>query len=1041
MASLDSHAWNFSTLYFRNRHLLGLTIVVLLVAGLSAIGTLPRAEDPVITHRNPVIITSFPGAQARRVEALVTEKIERKLKEISEIKEVSSTSSAGVSVVSITLADQVLKGENERVFSRIRDALADARREFPPGVAEPFFDDQRRALAYTLLLAVRWTGAGEPSLPLMNRTAQDLSDHMRGVTGTALVRVFGAVQEEVQVLLEEDAILSVGLDPREVARRLALSDVKVPGGIVRGTKDRLVEIGGEFDQIARIGQTPILESEQAAIRVDDVATVQRRVADPPETIAFSDGHRAILVGSRMQEGQRVDLWAKRARKALESYRAELGAGLTIDVIFDQSTYTEAKLQELTGSLLAGAGVVVVVIFFLMGLRSALLVSTALPLVAGFTLFLLGVFDVSIHQMSIFGMIVALGLLIDNAIVMVDDVTSRLSHQSRVEAVRGAIHHLFLPLLASTLTTMLAFAPITLLPGNGGDFVGSIGTSVILALGASFFVAMTAVAALAGIFGQPRQSSHSQFWMSAWKTGVSSVWLSRLTKHWLLAAFRRPLMGITVALAPGILGFIAATQLGSQFFPPVDRDIFTFRLWASRGTSLDETLRLARELEALVREDPEVRSVHWIAGGYFPAVYYNQPQVNDRSPHYVQGIIMTGSNDATERLVPLLQAKADSRLPEAQVVMNEFGQGPPSFADLEFRLFGPDEDQLRKVGEDLRRLMQNHPHVLHTQMTLEQGQPKILWRLREDEVIQSGLSLTEVARQLESRIEGLQGGSLLEAPEELPVRVRFKNDFRESMTRFASLKLVAGSEQDFVPLDALGTADLVPEPPALSRYNSQRVNMVSGYVAAGALPLEVTREVLAQAEAQNIFPDTVRLGIGGNAQQQGEAVGNLARFLPVLVVLMVAVLILTFRSVRLAVLLGLVAIMSVGLGLLSTWSMNLPVSFTTILGIVGLIGVAINDSIVVLAAILGNEAARRGEPEAILRAVMGTMRHVLATTFTTIGGFLPLLLFVGGDFWPSLAIVLVGGIGGATLMAVLFVPAAYILIARREIPLEEQIQAS
>lgn len=1023
------------TIFFRNRYLLVLAIVLILVAGGSAYVTLPRAEDPVITNRNPLIITAFPGADAARVDALVTEVIERELQEIKEIKDISSTSSTGVSVVSVALLDSITKETNQPVFSEIRDALADASALFPPGAGQPQFDDKRSAVAYTLIVAISDPDNPEGNLPILGRVAEDLADRLRRVPGTELVRLFGEPEEEIRVTLDEEQSVLLGLGPGNVAALLGAADVKNPAGVLRGPeRDQLVGLRGEFEALDRIAAVPVRSGTgESTIQLGDIARIERSIRTPPATIAHAGGTRSVLVGARMQEGLRVDQWAENARHAVEEYRAGYGGGLRLEVIFDQSEYTTAKLNELIANLLAGAGVVLLVVFFLMGWRSALIVGSALPLVAALTLFLLGVFGIKLHQMSIFGMIIALGLLIDNAIVAVDEVCQRLGSVSRIEAVRQTMHHLFAPLLASTATTMLAFAPIQLLPGDAGDFVGSIGGSVILALGGSFFVAMTIIVSLAGLFGHPRRAEGRSLLVIAWRNGVTLPWLAQGTWRVLSWLFARPLLAMAVGLLPGVVGFWAATQLGSQFFPPTDRDMFGFRAWMPRGTSIETTAQTAREMEELVRSVEDVEDIHWIAGGYFPAVYYNQVQENDATPNYFQGYIQTSSNEATERLVPQLQRLVNQKIPAAQVVMAEFGQGPPTFADIEYRLYGEDAETLMALGEELRLSMQQHPEVQQTRMGIERGQPKLWIAAREDEARLAGLSLEAIATQLAGRLEGATGGSILEGPEEVPVRVRYADGFRSSADSIAAANLTPDSigTAEFIPLEAIAELQLRTERSSLARFNGRLVNTISGFTIPGALPIEVTREVLELADAAGFeLPSGVELEIGGNAEQEGDAVDNLGRFLPVLVVLIVALIILTFRSIRLALLLGVVAIMSVGLGQLATWMAGLPVGFNTILGTIGLIGVALNDSIVVLAAIRAHPEAAAGHPIAVAHEVMGTMRHVLSTTFTTIGCFLPLLIFVGGDFWPALAVVLAGGVGGATLLAITFIPAGYILLRPR-----------
>lgn len=1020
-----------STLFMRNRYLLVLSIVIIMVAGVSAIISLPRLEDPRITNRNPLILTAVPGASAERVENLVTEKIEKELQEVSEIKHITSTSQAGISVVAIELKDEITPDDSEQIFSEIRDKLADAEINFPPEARSPIFDEKRGPIAFTLILGLTWTHESEPKLGVLNRLAEDLSDRLRNINGTELVRIYGEPEEEITVAVDPDELSKLGLSTFDVSRLIAQADSKVPAGLVRTQNtDLFMEVEGELDSLSRIGNIPINNNgSSSVIRIGDISQIERGWQDPPSDIALSDGRRSMFVGVRMSDYVRVDKWAKSAKSSISDFSEGIGTGIEIETIFDQSLYTNEKLSELGGNLIAGAIVIMVVIFFIMGWRSSLIIGSALPLVAATVLFLMILRGGALHQMSIFGMIIALGLLIDNAIVVVDEVNSYLEKGYKaLEAVRLTVSHLFAPLLASTVTTVLAFMPILLLPGNAGDFVGSIGGSVIMAVIASFLLSMTVIVSLAGLFSKAGSGKDRGPW---WKNGYQNDNLTAKTRVWLLRAMNRPVIAILIAFILPVLGFIVSTRLGNEFFPPVDRNMFEVKVWMPPESSITNTKLQAQEIEKEIRKFEGIDNVHWLIGASFPMVYYNLIMNKDDSPFYAHGIITTESSQATKDLIPQLQIELDSQFPAAQTVIRQFGQGPPIEADIQMRLYGPNINTLQNIAEEIRLRFQNHPDVLHTQMSMPRGKPKLWVEASEDEAKIAGLSLTDLALQLEGNQEGITGGSVLESLEQMPVRIRYSNDRRGDLASTNSTNYV-GPDGSIVPLSAIGNLTLKPDVGAITRYDGIRMNKVEAYTRNGALPIDVTFQVLNDLEDGGFsLPPGYSYELGGAVEQDSEAVGNLAIYAPILVTLMIAILVLTFKSVSLALMLLIVGLMSVGLGQLSTWFIGFPVSFNTILGTLGLIGIALNDSIVVLAAIRGNPLARLGDPEAMVDVVMGCLRHVLSTTLTTMGGFLPLLLFVGGEFWPSLAIVLVGGIAGATIMAVLFIPGAYILLHRKK----------
>ncbi|MCG8403773.1 MAG: efflux RND transporter permease subunit [Phycisphaerales bacterium] len=1029
MSETPQHT-GFETLFFRNRHLLWLSVVVIFVVGVSAVVSLPRLEDPRITHRDPIVITSVPGASAERVESLVTEVLEEALDEIDEIKDLDSTSRAGVSIISIELDPDVTSRNNEQLFAEIRDKVGEAAALLPPEAGEPIVDDKRDPAAYTLILGVSWDFDGHPQLGLLSRLAEELGDRLRNIDGTELVRVYGAPEEEITVEVDHAELAELGFSADALAALVGQADAKRPAGVLRGAgSDVFIEVEGELDTVRRIGKVPVgTSADDSVLTIDDIARVRRGWRTPESEVALVDGRRSVLVAARVGRDIRVDKWAEEADRVVEDFETNRAEGIRVDRVFEQEPYTTERLGVLAENLLAGSGVILLAVFFIMGLRPAIIVSAALPLVVAMVMFGWQLTGGAIHQMSIYGMIVALGLLIDNAIVMTDEVTAyKARGHAPIDAVAKAVRHFFLPLLASTITTVLAFAPIMLLPGGAGDFVGSIGTSVIMAIIASFFVAMTITATLAGIFTKPTPPHTQRRW---YRDGIAPVWLSRIYQKSIRALYAAPVTAIALAAALPLAGFAIAPTLGNQFFPPVDRNMFELRIWMPSDNSIGATTAEAEAVEKTLRSLGGVHHVSWLIGGSYPTVFYNLVMNQDRSPQYAHAIVSTASPEATKRLLDEAQVLLDERHTNAQIVVRQFAQGPPVVADIEYRLFGPSIRKLQELGDALRIALQAHPDVVHTQATMPRGEPKLFFDADEDAAHIAGMTLVEIAVQLEAALEGSASGSIIEDLEQLPVRVRYADSHRRDLDAVASTLLVQPGSDRWTSVASLGDLSLRPELGGITRFDSERTNTIKAYVRNGALPIDVSAEVMASLESASFaLPDGYRMEFGGASEQDAEATTNLAMYAPILATLMIATLILAFRSLRYAAILVGVAVFSLGLALLSTWSISFPVSFNTILGTLGLIGVALNDSIVVLAAIRADPRAAAGDRDAIVKAVAGCTRHVIATTATTIGGFLPLLLFVGGDFWPSLAIVLVGGIGGATLIAVLFIPGAYILMRR------------
>lgn len=1022
---------SMSTLFYRRPRITVLVICLILVAGLSSFALLPRMEDPLLTERVAMINTRFPGADAERVEALVTEKLEEELREVDEIKELRSVSRAGISSITVELRDDIYKVDS--IWSRLRDKVDDVTPLLPDGALEPEFDEVD-VKAYALIVALTWDSdafaAAPPNYAILRRLSERLEDELRAVPGTEEVGTFGDPGEEIVVEVDLPRLAGLGLTVSDVAAQLAASDAKLPAGQLRGRADLLLEVQGELDSLDRIRQIPIRYSESGQfVPLSEVAVVRKSIADPPGSLAVVDGQPAIALGVMVRSAVRVDLWSEAAAETVAAFGDMLPAGVELRTVFHQNEYVATRLSGLLWNLLCGGAAVAVVILVLMGWRSALIVCSALPLSALMVLTGMRFLEIPIHQMSVTGLIVALGLLIDNAIVIVDEVSAKLrSGRGAQDAVRESVGHLAVPLLGSTLTTAFAFAPIALMPGPAGEFVGSIAVSVILAIFSSLFLALTIVPTLTALGVRVSGSTHGR---PVWhRDGWSSVWLRETYRRSLDVVFKRPLIGLVVGLVLPVLGFLQARHLPEQFFPPADRDQVQIEVDLPAQSSLAQTRQTVLRMRDELLSHEEVESVSWFIGESAPSFYYNLVPRRQNTSKYAQALVQLRSSENSGELVRRLQQTLDGEFTQARVLVRQLEQGPPFDAPVEVRLYGPDREVLRNLGDQVRAELSEIPNVVHTRSDFAEATATVSLQVPEEEARLAGLDLSAIAMQLNQTLEGQIGGSVLEETEELPVRVRVAGQERADLAAIASTELVtaASRRSDYagIPLSALADVSLIPETSAITRMDGRRMNEVQAYLAAGVLPAVVQHELVDRLQASGFeLPPGYSLEYGGEAAKRDDAVGNLMANVGVLMVLMVATLVLSFSSFRMAGIIGSVAGLSAGLGVGALWVFGHPFGFMAIVGTMGLIGVAINDAIVVLAVIRENPSARSGDPVAVRDVVVRATRHVVATTLTTIAGFLPLLLG-GGGFWPPLATAIAGGVGGATILALYFAPSAYVL---------------
>ncbi|MBV2358416.1 efflux RND transporter permease subunit [Thalassococcus sp. CAU 1522] len=1020
------------TLTFRQPRLVALIILVMVSAGLSSLLSLGRQEDPTITNLFATITTQFPGADPERVEALVTAEIEEELRSIAEIDTVSSVSRTGVSVVSVELQETLDEATIEQVWSEARDAVEDARRSFPAGVLAPNFDAEGIS-AYSAVIAITSTQAEMP-LTILSRHAEALGDRLRSIPSTRAVDFFGTPEEEVLVSVDPVRAAALGLTAAEISDRITQADGKVQSGRLQGGVDLSITVTGEIRSLDRLRQVVLRENTLGStVTLGDIARIDRGPRDPAAELAIANGKPAILLGVLAQDGVQIDRWMSFVRDELAAGRDEIPLGIEETLLFDQSVYTLDRLSDVGLNMAIGVGLVVLVLFVTLGIRAAAIVALVLPVVSLGTLASMNFIGLPIHQMSVTGLIVALGLLVDAAIVMTDEVRRRLQEgMDRPDAVRDAVRRLFAPLLASTVTTALAFTPMILLPGPAGDFVGSIAIAVVLMLAWSFVVALTVTPALAGWVLPTADKS------GFLSRGVSIPALGRLFEASIRLAVGNPFRAIALSLVLPVMGFAAFPTLTAQFFPGVERNQFYIEVDMAPGTALARTTAVVEQMDAVIRADDGVDSVYWTVGRSGPAFYYNIVGSRSQEPGFGQAMVTTRTDADAARLVSALQTQFDMRFPDAQVIVRGLVQGPPVDAPVEIKIKGQDIATLRRLGDDVRAVMADLELVTQARATVNGGAPQIRFQIDEVKARLLGLDVTDVAAQMNTALVGLTGGSLVEGTEQLPVRVRMGDGMRGDLRAISDMPILlpdaaavsATGAFPAVPLSELAQPVIEPAESVITRNNGIRENTIQAFIVPGVLPEEALQDVLAALEHTGFtLPAGYTLELGGDSDARSNTVGNLLASVGLIVTLTIATIALTFNSFRLTLVALLVCALSAGLSMLALAVLQFPFGIQAIIGVIGSIGVSINAAIIILTALQQDPQASAGDRNAMARVVTGSSRHIVSTTITTFGGFLPLILG-GGAFWPPFAVAIAGGVLLSTVVSFYFTPPVFALIHRR-----------
>ncbi|MBT4522867.1 MAG: efflux RND transporter permease subunit, partial [Halieaceae bacterium] len=499
------------------------------------------------------------------------------------------------------------------------------------------------------------------------------------------------------------------------------------------------------------------------------------------------------------------------------------------------------------------------------------------------------------------------------------------------------------------------------------------------------------------------------------------------------SLRHKLAAIALALSLPVAGFLSFGTLTAQFFPGTDRDQIYIQVKMPDGRSIYDTRQLVLRLDAKLRQESLIRRVDWTIGESAPAFYYNMYRYKTGIPSWAEALVLTTDENKTNALIRRLQVEVDAQFPEARVIVRGIDQGPPVIAPLEIELYGPNLDVLQQLGEQFRSRLDAVPDVTHSNASLAGGAPKLVFNLNEEKLRLANLQLADVATTLDASLRGRTGGEVLEDTERLPVRVRLEESNWASVDQIASLRIAApgihgaGGQLPAIALSALGSPKLEPSRSPISRINGERANIIQAYLTRGVLPEEALKYLRADLAANPIpLPAGYRMKFGGDSDMRDTVIAQIMAPLGLIISALLATIVLTFNSWRLSAVAMLVCVCSLGLSLLSLAIFRYPFGVQALIGVIGSIGVSINAAIIIMTALQLDEDAAKGNLVAIRSVVMNSSRHIISTTVTTFGGFLPLIL-EGSQFWPPFAMAIAGGVLLSTIVSFFLVPPMYALV--------------
>jgi multidrug efflux pump subunit AcrB len=1011
IAEFAVRRWQFTLVVF----------LALVALGLSSLVGIPKAEDPTFPYPNFAVVAVLPGASPADVERLVVDPLEAELKGLDDVKSIKTVIDDGLGVVQIEFlagADPARKRDEV-----IRETTA-LKPRLPAELARLSVEEFNAARVNILQVAL---ATGTVPYRDLERLSRDLKSRLEAVPGVGKVEIAGLPAQEVAVTLHPERMVALGVSPLELYQAISADAQAIPAGAVdAGARQLSVKTSGDYGSVEEIADTVVRMAGGRAVRVRDLAEVAQRDAEATHLVRYN-GKRAVLVAANQKEKQNIFEVRQGLGAAIEAFRPSLPPGVALETSFDQTANVEHRLSGFTRDF-AIAILLVLVTLLPLGLRASGVVMISIPLSLAVGLALLHAFGFSINQLSIVGFVIALGLLVDDSVVVVENIT-RFLREGRPprEAAIEATKQITLSVLGCTATLIFAFVPLLALPGAAGSFIRSMPVAVVFTILASLLVSLTVVPFLASRFlkGQGEHGNLAFRWL---ERGIQLSYRPVLHR-----AIARPALtlGVAALLFAGSLALVPA--IGFSLFPKAGIPQFRVTAEAPEGASLAEADRAARTIEAALARHPEVKRVTTNVGKGNPSVYYNVATQNEKAG-YAEVLAELDTRDAgqTARVLAALRGEL-SGYAGARLEVREFEQGPPLDAPVAIRVLADDPAALAAASTRVEAVVGSVEGTRYVRNPARDRKSDLRVRIDRERAALLGVAVPDVDRAVRLAVGGLVAGSWREGSSDQA------RDIRLTAPRQGGAPLPGGARPGLqvldrlwlggaggaVPLGQVASLALEPSPARIYHYNKTRSTTVTADVREGFNTDKITRAVLAKLDAEQ-WPAGVRIVPAGEFESRQESFGGLGAAIIVAALGVLAILVLEFRTFRSTLIVASVIPLGIVGGMVALFLSGYTLSFTAMIGFVALMGIEVKNSILLVD--FTNQLRQQGMPldQAIEEAGEKRFIPILLTTFTAVGGLIPLAVERSALYSP-LALVILGGLVSSTLLTRVVTPVLYKLL--------------